>query len=631
MFVSTANASTRATSGNAAPTPDDDKPASAAPANPQPADNVESSETSQQSRQSRPGESMPPAGDSEAPKSPDKTDFSSPWVPTQAQLPSADVVPSQAQAPSADLVPTRMKREDTDAPAASSDAYADYVVAKGKANPLSESELNDARWGAMRAAQNSHSRLMDTQTADMIGNTMLDALRGSATFRNMMSFGLHHGGEPLGDIGFRNRYYYTPQFRGDFRNIREMTSMYLRLNPATSMPLSLYTSAQSRTPEQSPYVNISAAPNENSMYLDAWRVGLIHEIAHLTTNSRDPDPDAPQASLGPTELLALRVATEMGWQTPNFTSYGSDERSYHHQQVQRAALIDAAERNGAHARAFFERLDVLASNQDASPDFYELGEPRPGTVAHDHTYFQPAPAGPSTSNSSSDVRIPDAAVPHNVTQPLPEQRPNEDLARAQFSHGEPLLFRFTQSAPLGPPAGFRSAWAASSASWDTQGRFFRYGNPVDGNPHVRQFDFEDGSKAVIWAYQPQLANSDGTNVEKGAIGVGATIVGAVAGAVAGGPGGAVAGGSIGAAVGAAAAAKVPYDRIWQPYWLDYYYKGATRPFYSQYMYAWDSDSRRVNLLAQQANANLYPDYADSAPDHHWSFWRWRSGDTPLRH
>ncbi|MDR5816446.1 M85 family metallopeptidase [Caballeronia sp. LZ033] len=619
MIVS--GASTSATSSNAAPTADDDQPASPAPANPQPADNVESSESSESSQRSQPsppGDSLASAGDGEAPKPPGQKDSSSSWVPTQAQLPSADV----------DLA--RVKREDPDPPAASSDAYADYVVEKGHASPLSDAELNDARWGAIRAVQNSHSRLIDTQTADMIGNTMLDALDRSETFRDMVSFGLHQGGERIGDIGFRNRYYHTPQFRGDFRNIREMTSMYLRLNPATNMPLSLYTSAQPRTPEQPPYVNISAAPNENSTYLDAWRVGLVHEIAHLTTNSRDPDPDAPQTSLGPTELLAQRVAREMGWQTTNFTSYGDNARSYYHQQVQRAALIDAAERNGAHARAFFERLDVLAGNQDASPDFHELGQPWPGTAVPDHTYFQPEPAGGSAGNASSAGMIPDAAAPHNVTQPLPEHRPNEDLSRVEFSHGEPFLFRFADSAPLGPPTGYRNAWAASSASWDTQGRFFRYGKPVDGNPHTRQFDFDDGSKVVIWAYEPQLAASDATNFTKGAIGVGATVVGAVAGGLSAGPVGIGTGGSIGAAVGAAAAAKVPDDRIWQPYWMNYYYPGATSPFYRSYMYAWDNDSKRVNLLARQANANLYPDYADSAPDNNWSFWRWRSGSTPLR-
>ncbi|MDR5837949.1 M85 family metallopeptidase [Caballeronia sp. LZ034LL] len=617
MFVSSTSTHASVTSRNAAPTPDDDEPASAAPAKPQPADNVESSH-------------LPQAGDSEAPAAFGQTEDAPSWVPTQAQLPSADVVPTQAQASSTDVDPTRVKREDTDPPAASSDAYADYVVEKGQASPLSDAELNDARWGAMRAVQNSHSRLIDTQTADMVGNTMLDALDRSETFRDMVSFGLHQGGEQLGDIGFRNRYYYTPRFQGDFRNIRDMTSMYLRLNPATNMPLSLYTSAQSRTPEQPPYVNISAAPNENSMYLDAWRIGLIHEIAHLTTNSRDPDPNAPDTSLGPTELLAQRVAREMGWQTTNFTSYGDNARSYHHQQMQRAALIDAAERNGSHARAFFERLDVLSGNQDASPDFHELGEAWPGTSAPDHTYFQPEPAGTSTGNASTAGMIPDAAAPHNATHPLPEQRPNEDLTRVRFSHGEPFLFRFAESAPLGPPTGYRSAWAASSASWDTQGRFFRYGKPVDGNPHIRQFDFDDGSKVVVWAYEPQLAGSDGTNFQKGAIGVAAAVVGTVAGGVAAGPVGAVAGGSVGAGFGSAVAAMLPYDRIWQPYWLDYYYKGASSPFYSQYMYAWDDDSRRVNLLAHQANANLYPDYADSDPDNHWSFWRWRSGSTPIR-
>ncbi|WP_459711568.1 hypothetical protein, partial [Paraburkholderia sp. 2C] len=71
-----------------------------------------------------------------------------------------------------------------------------------------------------------------------------------------------------------------------------------------------------------------------------------------------------------------------------------------------------------------------------------------------------------------------------------------------FHDGEVSFFPFADSAPLGKPEGYQSAYAASSADWDTQGRFFQYGEPVGGNPHVRQFDFTDGSKAVITAHQP---------------------------------------------------------------------------------------------------------------------------------
>ncbi|MDR5816445.1 M85 family metallopeptidase [Caballeronia sp. LZ033] len=552
----------------------------------------------------------------------------------EVDLPRSEMS-TQSQIAPDESAPTRVKRDDSsedsdDEPLAAADAYADHVVKLGQEQPLSATELNEARWSAVRSVQASHSMLADSQTADAIGNTILDALNRSPTFQSMVSYGQRHGGERLGDLDYRNEYDYRFGFHGEERAIHTMTADYLRRQSSTDMPLEVDVSAHSRDEYQPPWVNVGVVPNAGSPLMDTWRLGLIHELAHQLTDSEDPSRDSSEDRMGPTEILAYRVADELGWHPPRFESYGSEDRTSCFEHLERAALIDAAERNAPHARAFFERLEVLSERSHASPDFHELEEPAAGAAASDHTYFQPEPAGTSASNLSAVGMIPEAAAPHNVTQPLPEQPPSEDLTHVQFYQGEPFLFRFAQSTPLGPPTGFASAWAASSASWDTQGRFFRYGKPVDGNPHVRQFDFDDGSKVVISAHQPQLANSDGTNFEKGAIGVGAAVLGAVAGGVAGGPAGAVAGGSIGAAVGAAAAAKVPYDRIWQPYDINYYYKGAASPFYSQYMYPWDSNPDRVKLLTQLADPNLYPDYADSDPDDQWRFWRWRSGDTPQR-
>ncbi|MDR5760140.1 M85 family metallopeptidase [Caballeronia sp. LZ035] len=552
-----------------------------------------------------------------------------PAASSEAELPRSERS-TQSQLVPAESAPTRVKREDSDEPSAAADAYADHVVQLGQAQPLSAAELNEARWSAVRSVQASHSMLADSQTADAVGNTILDALNRSPTFRHMVSYGERHGGERLGDLSYHNEYDYRSGFYGEERDIAAMTADYLRAQSASDMPLQVDVSAHSRDTYQPPWVNVGVVPDAGTAYMDAWRVGLIHELVHQLTDSEDPSIDSSEDRMGPTETLAYRVADEMGWRLPRFESYGSEDRTRYYMELERAALIDAAERNARHARAFFGRLAILSGHDHASPDFHELEEPAAGAAASDHTYFQPAPADGAAASSSSAGRIPDAAAPHNVTQPLPEQPPNQDMSRVQFQHGEPFLFRFAESTPLGPPAGYTSAWTASGASWDTQGRFFHYGKPVDGNPHVRQFDFDDGSKVVIHAHAPELANSDATNFEKGAIGVGATLVGAVAGSMAGGPAGALLGGSIGAVVGAAGAAMLPYDRIWQPYSLDYYTKGAASPFYSQSMYAWDKDPERVNLLAQQANANLWPDYSDSDPDDHWNFWPWRSGDTPLR-
>ncbi|WP_245005021.1 hypothetical protein [Paraburkholderia sacchari] len=198
------------------------------------------------------------------------------------------------------------------------------------------------------------------------------------------------------------------------------------------------------------------------------------------------------------------------------------------------------------------------------------------------------------------------------------------------NNGTVSLFPFAHSASAGAPSGYGSAYAASSASWDTQGRFFLYGKPVDGNPHVREFDFPDGSKAASSAHVPQLSTSDLTNFGKFATVTGSSAAGFVAGFLTGGPVGAIGGAAVGAGIGGGMTATFPYDRIWQGYTLDYYNKGEAKPFYTPSMYAWDRDSNRVGLLAKQTGANLWPDYADGDPDANWEWWKWKSGNAPLR-
>ncbi len=200
----------------------------------------------------------------------------------------------------------------------------------------------------------------------------------------------------------------------------------------------------------------------------------------------------------------------------------------------------------------------------------------------------------------------------------------------QVHNGVPLLFTFAQSATQGAPSGYQSAYAASSAPWDTQGRFFQHGKPVGGNPHVREFDFPDGSKVVSRAHEPQLATSDLSKVEQVATVFGMSTAGATMGFVVGGPGGAAAGGAAGAAGGVGIANSYPYDRIWQGYTLDYYNKGSASPFYTQSMYAWDTSWGRTGLLSRQKDAALWPDYADGNPDGDWTWWKWKSGNAPYR-
>ena len=92
-------------------------------------------------------------------------------------------------------------------------------------------------------------------------------------------------------------------------------------------------------------------------------------------------------------------------------------------------------------------------------------------------------------------------------------------------------------------------------------------------------------------------------------------------------------------MGGAVAAAIPsstlahsydFDRIWQGYTLDYYDQGGQTPFYTQYMYAWDGDATRTGKLSSVNDPKAWPDYANYDPDRNWDWWKWKTGDAPLR-
>lgn len=505
---------------------------------------------------------------------------------------------SDGQPPS--TIETRQKRDNGDTPDKSSDEFANYALRLGEQVPLTAEQLNQARWGVVRSVQNSHSMLADPYTADTIGNTILEALNRSPAFRAAVSYGVNHGGERLENLSYTNVYEHTDHPQSEERNISEMSLDYLQRFDAQHMPIEADSFAGMRNPDHSPQVNIGMPPGQDSPQLAGWRRELIHEIIHQLTDSGDPPEEQAYGRAGPTELLANRVAQEAGWAAPVFNSYGSPERNHYLEQGDRDALLDGARRNANHEQQFFERLGMISGDDHASPDFYELEDAPANGTAHNHTYT------------------------------LPAQQPQVDLGQMQFRLGEPSLFSFAHSASSGAPTGFQSARAAMGAGWETQGRFFQNGTPVGGNPHVRAFGFPDGSKVVISAHEPQLASSDLSKLEQGATVVGGAAGGATIGTAIAGPVGLVGGAIGGTAVGAGIASTYPYDRIWQGYSLDYYDKGAIKPAYTGYMYAWDSDWSRVGKLSKQNDATLWPDYADGSPDANWNWWKWQSGSAPVR-
>jgi hypothetical protein len=481
-------------------------------------------------------------------------------------------------------------------PNPSSDDYAAHVLNVAGRSPLSENQLGSLREGVDHAVRRSQSWLSDQHTADTIRGTVLDALDQSPTFRAAVSYGMHNQQEDLDDITYRNRYVLNMETFDASKplDMRELTLDELQRTNTANVPIQPANEA-GRDEDYAlgpSYVSFSAAPNAGSPYMPSWQEGLVHELIHHVTGARDPEGSAEHEH-GPTEILARRVADEMHWQIPASTGYGDPARIEHLHEANRAALIDAAGRHADRQHDFFGRLETLSRGEPASQDFRELGN-----------------------------------VPSNRTHP--EQSGNDYLDFDQIELDPSTFGFFADSSPSGAPTGFQSAAAASGASWSTQGRFFHYGQPVNGNPHARSFGFPDGSRVVVSAHEPMLADSDGMKFGRFMTVAGSAAVGGAAGFLAGGPLGAL-GGAVAAAIPSATLAhSYDFDRIWQGYTLDYYDHGGQAPFYTQYMYAWDSDATRTGKLSVVNDPKAWPDYANYDPDPNWSWWKWKTGDAPLR-
>ncbi|MEM5368080.1 M85 family metallopeptidase [Paraburkholderia azotifigens] len=499
--------------------------------------------------------------------------------------------------------PTR-ERRDASAPPSESDAYADYVLSMAAQSPLTDDQYQQLRWAVVRTVMNSRGRLADACTTDMIANTILDALSRSPTFQAVVAYAMRHGGEELDHITYRNEYQVNWDASGELKEFRDMTAHDLEGHDGPHAPILPVVEAGRRTANAAPYVSVGVAPNADSPYLQSWQEGLLHELVHQLTGARDPvGPDA-RTHLGPTEILARRISQELGWSIPPFRGYEAPERERYLQERDLSALHDAANRNADHEHEFFERLDTISGGNEASRDFHEI---------------EAAPSGPGPDDAHA------GSGSLNRTD-FSGTAPRVDDADMEVYHGAPYIFSFAHSAPT----GYQTASAATGADCDTQGRFFEYGKPVGGNPHVREYDFPDGSKVVITAHEPQPADSDSLQMERGMTVAGTTALGAIGGFVLGGPPGAAAGAVAGASIGAGIASSNPDNRIWQGYTLQYYGRGDTKPFSTYYMYAWDSAPKRVSMFTALRNPDLWPDYADGKPDGSWNWWTWRSGDAPAR-
>lgn len=255
------------------------------------------------------------------------------------------------------------------APNRSDNAYADYVLDIGKRIPFSATDLGNLYENVIRAVDDSRSRLIDQHTVDMIGNTVFDALSRSQTFRYAVSYGIHNNEENLGCIKYRNEYELNQESPVEVYDIESLTCTEL-YEYDVGQELVIPICEAGSDDHEEPYVSFSVAPDADSYEMPSWQEGLIHEIIHHVTGARDPDKDS-NIELGPTEILARRVAQELEWPIPDFIGYADPDREAHLKARNLNALRQAATRLENNEGSFFKRLDMISDKYEMSPDFTE--------------------------------------------------------------------------------------------------------------------------------------------------------------------------------------------------------------------------------------------------------------------
>lgn len=196
------------------------------------------------------------------------------------------------------------------------DNYAKEIIRNGKSLSLHPDDLDAIKNNILSKITDSHPKLGDFHTANMIGEVISAAFEKSETFLNSISFGVKEK-RPLGNITFKNEFdvityaspHDTPAF--SFDNLR-------------NGKISLVERAV--TGQNKSVININMAPNRNSHLFEAWALTLIHEMIHAITGAEDPPEHLLLQHLGPTEILTIDIMREMGLHTPEFSSYGDENR-----------------------------------------------------------------------------------------------------------------------------------------------------------------------------------------------------------------------------------------------------------------------------------------------------------------
>ncbi|OIV46949.1 hypothetical protein BK025_07865 [Sodalis sp. TME1] len=262
-------------------------------------------------------------------------------------------------------------------PSPHSDAYAQYVIDIGSQFALNPNQIERLIPEISRAVAESRGFLISPYTSNAIEMTIIYAIYNSITFQNIIAFGVHEGHHAIETIRYMNSYELNPDIEDEDENIQgldDITYEDIECSTAMTTPIVVVTGAPELSHRRHlvPFVIIPPAPNADTRHYPFWQEALIHEIVHHVTGSSDPG--SREQRLGPTELLARRVADEMDWAIPLFTAYNSPERENAIRERDFQSLMHTLHRNPRVREQIMHRIANIGDGVEGPADFSDIHE-----------------------------------------------------------------------------------------------------------------------------------------------------------------------------------------------------------------------------------------------------------------
>ena len=158
-----------------------------------------------------------------------------------------------------------------------------------------------------------------------------------------------------------------------------------------------------------------------------------------------------------------------------------------------------------------------------------------------------------------------------------------------------------------------------AASWTDHARFFKWGQPVLGNQHLRRYDFGDNSYLTIQSHVPVRTYS---SLSDGSVALYVTVVALIGAVTSVVP-------VVSAVVSTAGVIGIgsylnrrPYNAVWGGYSVKYYKPGGTVPWGWNRFYGWKETDRVFDEVevAGVKDPDQYPEFADVLDEFTWHTW-----------